>query len=126
MPLSQIALLVAFLAHQAWVMADAILRTLFRLIVSRRKLLEWVTAAQAKISPRLDLSGFYRQMAGGVGLAVVAAVLVAWCKPASWPVAAPFMLLWLLAPAIARWISRPSQRVRRSHRSPPRTRRRCG
>ena len=55
--LSQIALLVTFLAHQAWVMSDAILRTLFRLIVSRRNLLEWVTAAQAKVSPRLDLLG---------------------------------------------------------------------
>ena len=47
-------------------MSDAILRTLFRLLVSRRDLLEWVTAAQAKVSPRLELAGFYRQMAGGV------------------------------------------------------------
>src|SRR6185369_10589268 len=41
--LSRILLLVTFLAHQAWAMSDAILRTLFRLIVSRRNLLEWVT-----------------------------------------------------------------------------------
>ncbi len=44
-------------------MTDAIARTLFRLFVSRRQLLEWVTAAQAKISVRLDLRGFYRWMA---------------------------------------------------------------
>ena len=43
--LSQTALPVTFLAHQAWSMADAIGRTLFRLFVSRRHLLEWVTAA---------------------------------------------------------------------------------
>ena len=47
-------------------MADAIVRTLFRLFVSRRNLLEWVTAAQAQVSPRLDLAGFYRRMSGGV------------------------------------------------------------
>ena len=47
---AQIALLVTFLAHQAWLMTDAILRTLYRLVVSRRNLLEWVTAAQAQLS----------------------------------------------------------------------------
>ena len=50
-------------------MADAIAATLFRLFVSHRMLLEWITAAQAKVGPRLDLGGFYRQMAGGVALA---------------------------------------------------------
>ena len=106
--LAQTALLVAFLADQAWAMSDAILRTLFRLTVSRRNLLEWVTAAQAKVSPRLDLLGFYRQMAGGVGLATGAAILVGWATPSSWPLAAPFICLWLTAPAIARWISLPA------------------
>jgi len=106
---SQTLLLVAFLPHQALVMSEAILRTLFRLLVSQRKLLEWVTAGQAKVRPRLELTGFYRQMAGGVGLAIAAAGLVAWCKPESWPVAAPFVVLWLAAPAIAAWISQPSQ-----------------
>jgi cyclic beta-1,2-glucan synthetase len=105
---SQIVLLVAFLPHQAWVMAEAIARTMFRLVVSRRNLLEWATAAQAKVRPKLDLCGFYRQMAGGVGLTITAAVLVAWCKPGAWPTAAPFAILWLLSPVIARWISQPS------------------
>jgi len=107
--LSQIALLVTFLAHQAWFMSDAIVRTLFRLIVSRRNLLEWVTAAQAKGSPRRDLIGYYRQMAGGVAVASVAAALVAWREPGSWPIAAPFVILWLVSPAIARWTSLPAR-----------------
>ena len=50
-------LTVAFLADQAWLMADAIGRTLWRLGVSRRHLLEWIPAAQATIGPRLDLMG---------------------------------------------------------------------
>ena len=62
--LTQSALMVSFLAHQAWLMGDAIARTLIRLFVTRRHLLEWVTAAQATIGPRLDLLGFYRRMAG--------------------------------------------------------------
>src|SRR4029077_18392672 len=45
---SQIALGITFLAHQAWIMADAIARTLVRLYLTRRRLLEWTTAAQAQ------------------------------------------------------------------------------
>ena len=48
--LAQIAMLLTLLAHQAWLMTDAIVRTLFRLFVSHRRLLEWVTAAQAKLT----------------------------------------------------------------------------
>ncbi len=105
---SQTLLLVAFLPHQAWVMAQAILRTLFRLLLSRRNLLEWVTASQAKVSPRLDVIGFYRQMAGGLFLTLAAVGVIAWARPAAWPVVLPFIALWLLSPAIAQWISRPT------------------
>ena len=45
---AQIALGVTFLAHQAWLMSDAIVRTLGRLYLTHRRLLEWTTAAQAK------------------------------------------------------------------------------
>ena len=55
--LSVTALLRVFLAHQAWLMADAICRTLYRLFVSRRRLLEWVTAAQAQLLPGSMCSG---------------------------------------------------------------------
>src|SRR5256886_14951750 len=67
---SQFALLIVLLAHQAWLMVDAIGRTLVRLLVTRRNLLQWVTAAQANLSSRLDLGGAYRRMSGGAGLAV--------------------------------------------------------
>jgi len=104
---SQIALVVTLLPHQAWLMADAIVRTLFRLFVSHRMLLEWTTAAQAKVGPRLDLIGFHRQMAGGVALALGAVFVVGWAEPRSWPIGAPFVILWLLSPTVARWISLP-------------------
>ena len=106
----QTLLSVAFLADQAWRMMDAILRTLVRLYGTHRLLLEWTTAAQSTGSPRLDLRGFYRQMAGGtlLGLAMAAgAVSVA---PTSWPLILPFALLWLNAPALALGASR-RQRV---------------
>ena len=98
---SQIAFVITLLPHQAWLMADAIVRTLFRMFVSRCRLLEWVTAAQAKLNRQLNLRGFYLRMAGGVALAAVAALLVVWSENASRLIAAPFVLMWLLAPAVA-------------------------
>jgi len=105
--LLQLALVVALVATQAWLMADAIIRTLFRLFVRRRRLLEWVTAAQSKINVRLGLFGMYLWMGGAVVLAVAAVAIVACVEPGSWLVAAPFMTLWILSPAIARWASLP-------------------
>jgi cyclic beta-1,2-glucan synthetase len=105
---SQTAFVITMLAHQAWLMSDAIARTLVRMYVTRRRLLEWVTAAQAKAGLRLDLGGFYQRMGGGVVLAGAAGAIVAWGRRESWPVALPLLLLWVAAPAAARWISRPS------------------
>ena len=44
----QVTLAVVFLPHQAWVSADAIVRTLWRLWVTRRHLLEWQTASHTE------------------------------------------------------------------------------
>jgi cyclic beta-1,2-glucan synthetase len=104
---AQVGLGLAFLAHQAWLMVDAIVRTLARLYATRRNLLEWTTAAQAKASQDLDLAGFYRQMAGGVAIAAATAVLVLAAKPGAGWIAAPFVVLWLLSPLVARWVSLP-------------------
>src|SRR3989449_8526967 len=90
-----------------WLMSDAIVRTLVRVYVTHCKLLEWVTAAQAKAGLRLDLGGFYRRMGGGVTLAVAAAAVVAWGRAEAWSVALPLLLLWAASPAVARWISLP-------------------
>ena len=105
--LLQIAFVVTFLAHQAWLMCDAIGRTLVRLLVTRRHMLEWVTAAQAKFSLPLDVRGFYQRMAGGVVLAAAAGGIIACVEPAALPIAAPFVLLWMLSPVVAQWASRP-------------------
>ena len=104
--LAQSALMISSLAHQAWLMADAITRTLTRLFVTRRHLLEWVTAAQATIGPRLDLFSFYRRMAGAVIIAAVAVIVASAWGHGTWPLVLPFAALWIASPAIARWTSR--------------------
>jgi cyclic beta-1,2-glucan synthetase len=104
---SQVGLTVTFLACQTWLMGDAILRTLSRLFITRRNLLEWVTAAQAKYAVDFKMYGIYKRMAGGILLAVAAVVVLAYGRHQAWAAAAPFILLWAAAPAVARRISLP-------------------
>ena len=111
--LSLTALLIVFLAHQAWLMTDAIARTLHRLLISHRHMLDWVTAAQATVGPRLDLIGFYRQMRGGLVVAAAAGILVGLAGSDGWPVAIPFVVAWIASPAIARWVSLSPRAARR-------------
>jgi cyclic beta-1,2-glucan synthetase len=112
--LSRVAFAVILLPHQAWIMSDAILRTLYRLLVSRRRMLEWVTEAQASLGPDLDLRGFSARMSGGVALAAIATVCIAWSRSPAWWVAAPFAIAWAASPAIARWASLPTPLPRRN------------
>lgn len=97
---------VSVLAHQTWLMGDAIGRTLYRLFVSRRHMLEWVTAAQSGGTLPLTINGFYQRMAGGMVLALFAGIIVILSPRDSWMTALPFMLLWAASPAVAQWMSR--------------------
>ena len=103
--LSQIALLLVFLADQAARMLDAIGRTIWRLFGSRRDLLEWVTAEHAGRGALPTLAGSWRRMAPGVVLGLGSCAIAALVRPQLAPLLAPFALAWFLAPAIARNIS---------------------
>jgi cyclic beta-1,2-glucan synthetase len=95
---------VALLPHQAGLALDAIARTLFRSLVSHRHLLEWQTYSARSRDTRVGDSRIARQLAM-VSLASVgvgAAILLT--NPAATTVATPFLLLWLLSPAIVAWL----------------------
>jgi cyclic beta-1,2-glucan synthetase len=106
---SQVALTITFLAYQAWLMTDAIVRTLGRLLFTHKNLLEWVTAAQAKYAVDFKLYGMFKRMIASVLLAIAAFVIVAYARHSSLYAAMPFVALWIAAPAVARWISLPPQ-----------------
>ena len=108
------ALSVVFLADQAWMLSDAIARTLWRIFVSRRHLLEWTPAARATAAKRLDLAGFASRMMGGLGVAVAVLIIALLFGRDAWPLAAPVVALWLVSPAVARWISLPPTPERRA------------
>ncbi len=103
-------MVITLLAHQSWLMGDAIGRTLYRLFVSHRNMLEWIPAAQAAAGRSLTLAGFYRQMAGALVIAAGAVLLATLFNHGAWPLALLFGFVWTASPAVALLISLPGRR----------------
>ena len=115
---AQTALLTTMLAYQAWLMLDAVTRTIWRMTVTHRNLLEWVPADLLS-SARSDFASFYGRMLRGVGLAVLAALLILLTNGGTIPpLAMPFVAAWLLAPAVAWRISRTPVAAAKSELNP--------
>ncbi|MGR9108018.1 MAG: glucoamylase family protein, partial [Gammaproteobacteria bacterium] len=100
-------LALTLLAQNAWLMIDAILSTLVRLFITRRKLLTWVTAAQAKASAGLALKDVVRPLWSSTIALIGIGVVVLFFNPEGLQTAAPFLVLWWLAPFFARALSLP-------------------
>jgi cyclic beta-1,2-glucan synthetase len=118
--LQQFALAIVFLPHQAVVSADGIVRTLYRLLISHRKLLEWQTASQVErtmgVGSQLET---WRKMwpvtalCMGVGALIGLHVTVgAGSNPDEQFLfvtgTLPLVLAWLASPSIAFALSRPA------------------
>jgi len=101
----------AFVAYQATQMTHAIAITIARVAVTHRKMLEWQTAATvASQHGPAALTGtrlFVKQMLGSPLFAAVALVVVAVRQPRALPAALPILLLWIVAPLLAHWLSQP-------------------
>ena len=109
---AQIVLSVTFLAFHAFDAVHAIALTLLRLGVTRRRLLEWETAAAVaarttRTSGPRGLHLFSNSMISSPVVATVAALAVVTWAPSSLLLAAPFLFLWLAAPAVAYRLSVP-------------------
>ncbi len=101
-------LALAFLPFEATLVADAVGRTLFRLAVSRKRLLEWTTAAHSAraFGSRTPASLVWRSMLSAPVAGLITLAAVAWLAPGALPAAAPLALLWIAAPHIAHRVSR--------------------
>ncbi|HXI25862.1 MAG TPA: hypothetical protein VNG71_18545, partial [Pyrinomonadaceae bacterium] len=102
----QLTLEIVFLAHQAYLMVDAIARVAHRQLVSKKRLLEWMTAAGAEKSSHHDPRSFVQLMWPAVAIGIVAVLLTAIANFRALPFAALFVVAWLLSPLIAYLVSR--------------------
>ena len=112
-PLRQAALRaffeIAFLPHESLIIIDAIVTTLFRLAVTHKRLLQWVTSAHTLkvFGKELKIGVAWRAMVFEPLFAVLLC-LVTWAwYPATLLLVLPLAAIWMLSPYLAAYISRP-------------------
>jgi cyclic beta-1,2-glucan synthetase len=101
----------SFLPHQMLLSLDAVVRTLVRRLVTRRRLLEWETAAETELSVRkrtpVDIYlDWIPALALGLG------VLVFFARRRAFFAALPILLLWACSKWISMWLNLPSRAMR--------------
>ncbi len=113
--LARVLLQLAFLANQAHEMLHAIQITLVRLVFTRRRLLEWETAAASAARGAAGPGGagarpFWVEMAASPVIAGAGLLGVMAFRPSALWAAAPVLGLWAVAPFIAHGLSRVAPR----------------
>ncbi|HEX2649366.1 MAG TPA: glucoamylase family protein [Burkholderiales bacterium] len=111
--LAQALFALACLPYEAQLSLDAILRTAARMLMTRRRLLEWTPWTQFA-GDGGSLRASLRSMWIAPFTALAAAAVLVQARPEALAAAAPILALWLLSPLIAWWLSRPVARARAS------------
>lgn len=105
--LQRAAVTLACLPYEAFLSLSAIARTLWRLTISRRHLLQWNPSSEVERNLGSGMSAELRGMLAAPLFAVAVAALLAVVQPQSLWVALPWLGLWLLSPALMAWLGHP-------------------
>lgn len=98
---------VIFIPYQTWIHLDAVIRTIYRLGVSKQNLLEWTTSAQEKSNTGHSLIVFVRPMKKMQMALCLIFILTFWSGQSYWVISLSFFTLWFISPVAAWWISLP-------------------
>ncbi len=93
-----------FLPFKALQMCDAVLRTLYRLMISHKRLLEWETAAATESRLGRSRWSLLKDLSVCTIVAVTTFLLI---ENSARPAAAPWLCMWLIAPIVGHLISLP-------------------
>ena len=99
-------LTLTFLAHQTLISADAVFRTYYRRLVSRQRLLQWETAAEAEMgggkSTFVDVLLNWTPV-----MALIVGAIVYFSHRHAIYDALPILLLWAFSKPMSAWLNRP-------------------
>ncbi|WP_425058993.1 GH36-type glycosyl hydrolase domain-containing protein [Sporomusa carbonis] len=110
----QVFVTIMTMPFQSGLLLDAISRTLYRLFVSKRHLLEWVSAAEVERRNRGGRYPVLLGMYGGYTLVFLFALAAAASTvPALRWTGLALCTLWAIAPFAVRWLNRPVEQPER-------------
>ena len=97
----------ACLPYETYSSLDAIIRTLVRMLITHRHLLQWTPFSEVDRGQRLSLIESVFTQWPSWTLAIATWAYLTYARPAALLVAAPVIALWITAPLITYWLSRP-------------------
>ncbi|HOZ77294.1 MAG TPA: glucoamylase family protein [Ferruginibacter sp.] len=95
------------LPYEAFINADAIVKTLWRVYISQKNLLQWNPFGKAGKNAHSNIAGEYIRMWFPVLLSLSLSFYLFIYNPVAFAVALPFLILWFTSPYITRTISFP-------------------
>ena len=101
---------VVCLPYEAFFSLSAILRTVWRMVVAHKRLLEWSPSNDPAHNGRTDLVSSFGTMWIAPVMAALVVLYLTLSRSAASAVAWPILALWAASPVIAWWISRPPTR----------------
>ncbi|HOL67882.1 MAG TPA: cyclic beta 1-2 glucan synthetase, partial [bacterium] len=105
--LVQACFFLIFLPYEAFLSADAIVRTIFRLLITRRGLLEWTTSTESERRSESTLVQFFQMMWLAPVISLAAGISLFYFSPDALNFAEFFLLCWFFSPSVAWWLSEP-------------------
>ena len=102
---------IVFLPHEAYVIFDAISTTLARLFITRKRMLQWVSAAHTVqiFGKQLHLRSAWQAMIVAPLLSLLFSILLFFLDPPTLLLASPLLMGWIVSPYVATRISQPHQ-----------------
>jgi len=96
-----------FLPYESLIMVDAIVTTLIRIYISHKRLLQWTTSAHTirLFGRHHKISTIWQRMIGGPLISIAAGTLIYFINPGAFFTALPLIVLWIVSPQVAYWIS---------------------
>lgn len=97
-------------AYMSW---NAEFTSLYRMLISKRHLLEWVTAEEAEKNSKNDLKNYYYSMLPNIAAGLIGIGFLLLLDIEIWQkiVFLSISILWLIAPAVMYFISRPIKEI---------------
>ncbi len=106
-PMTLALLTLILLPYDALICLNAILRSGVRMLFTRRGLMLWQLSSYAIRNARRTAAEFFQEMWIAPLLAVILGLTLGPTRAVTLLLPAPILLLWLVSPMVAWWISRP-------------------
>lgn len=108
--LRQCILIISFIPYQAYIMTDAIVRSIYRMLVSKKNLLQWQTAEDVERTIDNSLVSYIKKMWFSICAGMLVILISAFSRTSIMLINIPIGFVWVISPILAYHISQVDKR----------------